>query len=209
MAWDFLKDDTELRLPDRSRVVLIMGAVGIVTGLVSSLPSPLPSIRLEEDGFILNTSGSPMHAGLAFAAGIALCMWGWVTRVLGKCLLTALLVFVGWLAAVNTANDLYQVLIGSEVFGTESGAKEGREAVGLAVGGMVAGGIGAGLAAFGAGIPAVAIRRPENWRLIVLAGAAAGVMLYPAAVLRMPFLIFVPWQALVAAAIGFGLTRRA
>ncbi|WP_141701197.1 hypothetical protein [Methyloceanibacter methanicus] len=195
-------------MPDRVRIVLAMAAVGVLTGLISSLPTPLPSIRLEDDGLIINAASSPLHAGLAFAAGIALCMWVWVTREVGKCLLTLVLVFLGWLAAVNTANDLYQALVGSTVFGTETGAKEGREAMALILGGVLAGAVGAGLAAFGAGIPARAIRRPENWTLVVLAGVVAGIMLYPAAQLRLPFVIFVPWQALVAAAIGFGLTRR-
>lgn len=208
MVWDFLKDDSEPRLPNRARVVLTMAMVGLVTGLISSLPSPLPSIRLEEDGLILNTASSPLHAGVAFAVGIAVCMWAWVSREVGKCLLTAVLVVLGWLAAVNTANDLYQVLIGSGAFGTETGAKATREVSGLIIGGVVAGGVGAGLSAFGAGIPAAAIRSPRNWGLVVLAGAAAGVMLYPAAIFQMPYMLFVPWQILVAASIGFGLTRR-
>lgn len=208
MVWDFLKDDIEPRLPARRRVVLSMALVGVLTGLVSSLPLPIPEIRLEEDGLILNTPGSPLHAGIAFAAGIASCMWAWVSRDLGKCLLTALLVLLGWLAAVNTANDLYQLLIGSGAFGTATGAKEGREAVGLMLGGVVAGGVGAGLTAFGAGIPAKAIRRHQSWSPIVLIGALVGVMLYPAAALRWPYLIFVPWQAMVAASIGVGLTQR-
>jgi hypothetical protein len=209
MVWDFLNDDIEPRLPVRRRVVLTMASVGILTGLVSSLPSPIPDIRLEEDGLIVNTPGSPLHAGVAFAAGIALCMWAWVSRDIGKCLLTAVLVLLGWLAAVNTANDLYQVLIGSGAFGTEAGAKESREAIGLMLGGVVAGGVGAGLTAFGAGISAKAIRQPQSWSPIVLVGALVGVMLYPAAVSRLPYLIFVPWQAMVAASIGVGLTQRA
>lgn len=96
MVWDFLKDDAEPRLPDRVRIVLAMAAVGVLTGLISSLPTPLPSIRLEDDGLIINAASSPLHAGLAFAAGIALCMWVWVTREVGKCLLTLVLVFLGW-----------------------------------------------------------------------------------------------------------------
>ena len=208
MVWDFLKDDTVPRLPNRARVVLTMALVGVLTGWISSLPTPLPSIRLDDDELILNTASSPLHAGLAFAIGVAICMWAWVSRDMSKCLLTALLVLLGWLAAVNTANDLYQVLISSEAFGTETGAKAARESTGLIVGGVVAGGVGAGLSAFGAGIPAASIRQPRNWGLIVLAGAAVGVMLYPAAMLRMPYVLFVPWQALVAASIGFGLTRR-
>ena len=176
--------------------------------MISSLPTPLPLIRLEEDGLILNTASSPLHAGLAFAIGVAICIWAWVSRDVHKCVLTFTLVFLGWLAAVNTANDLYQILIGLSGFGTDAGAKATREASGLIVGGVVAGGVGGGLSAFGAGVPAAAIRQRRNWALIVLAGAAAGVMLYPAAMLRMPYVLFVPWQALVAASIGFGLTRR-
>jgi hypothetical protein len=208
MVWDFLKDDTVPRLASRARIVLTMALVGVLTALISSLPTPLPSIRLEEDGLVLNTASSPLHAGLAFAIGIAICMWAWVSRDVRKCLLTFTLVLLGWLAAVNTANDLYQILIGSGAFGTDAGAKATREVSGLIVGGVIAGGVGGGLSAFGAGIPAAAIRQPRNWALIVLAGAAAGVMLYPAAMLGMPYLLFVPWQALVAASIGFGLTRR-
>jgi hypothetical protein len=208
MVWDFLKDNTVPRLPSRTRVVLTMALVGVLTGLISSLPTPLPLIRLEEDGLILNTASSPLHAGLAFAIGVAICVWACVSRDVHKSVLTFTLVFLGWLAAVNTANDLYQILIGLSAFGTDAGAKATREASGLIVGGVVAGGVGGGLSAFGAGVPAAAIRQPRNWALIVLAGAAAGVMLYPAAMLRMPYVLFVPWQALVAASIGFGLTRR-
>ena len=207
MGWDFLKDDAEPRLPDRTRVVGVMLAIGVFTGLVSSLPSPLPEIRLDGDGLILNATGSPLHAGVVFAAGMAFCIWLWITRDLGKCGLTFALVLVGWLAAVNTANDLYQALVGSEVFGADFGAKQGRQVLGLVLGGVVAGAVGAGLAAFGAGISARAMRRSENWILVVLIGAAAGALLYPAAAFLMPPVIFVLWQALVAGTVGFGLTR--
>lgn len=44
--------------------------------------------------------------------------------------------------------------------------------------------------------------------LIVLTGAIAGLLLYPAAFLDTIVLLFVPWQAAVAAAIGFGLSWR-
>lgn len=208
MVWDFLQDDTEPQLPGRARLVATMAWVGVLTGLISSLPSPLPEIRIDEDGLILNARTIPLHAGLAFATGLALCMWLWVTRDMSKCLLTFAFVLLGWLAAVNTANDLYQGLLGSDVFRTEAGAKEGRETIGLVVGGTVAGAVGAGLAAFGTGIPAKTIRRSESWVLVVFAGALAGVLLYPAAKLLLPPVLFVPWQALVAASIGYGLTRR-
>jgi hypothetical protein len=41
----------------------------------------------------------------------------------------------------------------------------------------------------------------------VVVGTALGVLLYPATQLDALVLLFVPWQALVAAAIAYGLTR--
>jgi len=207
MKWGFLKADTAPRLPAGARAVTAMAAMGAVTGLISSLPSPLPEIHLDEGGLLLSAEGVPLHAGIAFGAGIALVLWLWVTRDPGRCLLAMALVLIGWLAAVNTANDVFQALVGSDLFGTVQGAKANREIAGLFLGGLSGGAVGAGLTAFGTGIPAEPIRRPKNWILIVIVGTALGVLLYPAADLNLLFLLLVPWQALVAAAIAFGLTR--
>jgi hypothetical protein len=43
--------------------------------------------------------------------------------------------------------------------------------------------------------------------LIVVTGALFGLLLYPAGSLDAIMLLFVPWQAAVAASIGHGLTR--
>ena len=50
--------------------------------------------------------GIPLHAGIAFGAGMAIMLWLWANRDLGKCLLAMALTLMGWLAAVNTANDV-------------------------------------------------------------------------------------------------------
>ena len=73
--------------------------------------------------------------------------------------------------------------------------------------GLVGGAIGAGLTAFGAGVAAEAIRRRAAWGPIVAVGTVLGLLLYPAASLDAIALLFVPWQAAVAAAIAYGLTR--
>jgi hypothetical protein len=207
MKWDFLKADTKPRLPSGTRAAAMMAAMGTLTGLISSLPSPLPEMRLDEGGLLLNAEGVPLHAGIAFGAGVGFMMWLWVARDPGRCLLVMALVLVGWLAAVNTANDVFQALVGSDLFGTVKGAKANREIAGLLLGGVTGGAVGAGLTAFGSGIPAEPIRRPKSWVVIVAVGAGVGTLLYPAADLGALWLLFVPWQALVAAAIGFGLTR--
>jgi hypothetical protein len=60
---------------------------------------------------------------------------------------------------------------------------------------------------FGVGIAAQAIRRAEAWVPIVVTGALFGLLLYPAARFDAIALLFVPWQAAVAATIANALTR--
>jgi hypothetical protein len=195
------------RPPARARAIAVMAGVGALTGLVSSLPSPLPDLRLEDPEILINADGIPLHAGIAFGAGLAVMLWLWANRDVGKCLLAMALTLMGWLAAVNTANDMMSAVAGSELFGTVEGAKASREMLGWILAGLVGGAIGAGLTAFGTGIAARAIRRPEAWGLIVVTGALFGLLLYPAANFDVIALLLVPWQAAVAAAIAYGLTK--
>jgi hypothetical protein len=206
MKWDFLKVDALPRPPPRARAVLLMTGVGLLTGLISSLPSPLPDLRLEDPELLINAEGIPLHAGVAFGAAVAIMLWLWANRDLGKCLLAMALTLMGWLAAVNTANDVMTLVVSSELFGTVQGAKANREMVGWVLAGLIGGAVGAGLTAFGSGIPSQAIRRPEAWGIIVGVGALYGILLYPAASLDQVALLFVPWQAAVAASIAYGLT---
>lgn len=207
MTWDVLRADLRPRPPQGALAVAIMAGVGLLTGLISSLPSPLPEMRLDDGQILLNTEKIPLHAGIAFGAGVGLMLWLWVTRDLAKCLLAMAIVLIGWLVAVNTANDVFEAVIGSSLFGTAQGAKASREITGVLLGGVSGGAVGAGLTAFGAGIAAEPIRRAKNWVLIVAVGAALGVLLFPAIDLGLLPVLFVPWQALVAAAIAFGLIR--
>jgi len=208
MKWDFLKVDTLPRSPPRARAISIMAGVGCLTGLISSLPSPLPDMRLENPEVLINAEGVPLHAGIVFGAGVAIMLRLWSSRDLGKCLLAMALIILAWLAAVNTANDVMDAVVGSELFGTVQGAKASREAVGWILAGFVGGAVGAGLTAFGSGVPAEEIRRPEAWGVIVGVGALCGFLLYPAASLDQIAFLFVPWQAAVAASIAYGIARR-
>ena len=184
----------------------IMAVLGVITGLISSLPSPLPDMRLSDPEVLINAREVPLHAGIAFGAMIAGILWLWVTRDPTKCLLAMVLTLMGWIAAVNTANDVINAVQASALFGTAAGAKANREILAWLSGGLIAGAIGAGLTAFGSGIAAIAIRRKIAWVLIVVVGALTGLLLYPAALLDSIMVLFVPWQAAVAAAIGYGLT---
>jgi len=208
MKWDFLKVDTLPRSPPRARAVVIMAGVGFVTGLISSLPSPLPDLRLDNPEVLINAEGIPLHAGIAFGAGVAIMLRLWAGRDLGKCLLAMALIILGWLAAVNTANDVMNAVVSSELFGTVEGAKASRETLGWILAGLVGGAIGAGLTAFAAGVAAQEIRYPEALSVIVAVGTLYGLLLYPAADLDQIAILFVPWQTAVAASIAYGIARR-
>jgi hypothetical protein len=185
----------------------MMAGLGVLTGLISSLPSPLPDVRLEDPEFLINARSVPLHAGIAFGAGLAAMLWLWVSRDIGKSLLAIAFTIIGWLVAANTANDVFSAVVSSEIFGTEAGAKASREVVGWVLAGVVGGGIGAGLVAFGVGIAAQSIRRARAWIPIVVTGALFGLLLYPAARFDAIALLFVPWQAAIAAVIAPALTR--
>ena len=163
MTWGTLRADLLLKPAAGARAVWIMAGVGVLTGILSSLPSPLPDLRFENPDILINAAGIPLHAGIAFGAGMAIMLWLWANRDLSKCLLAMALILMGWLAAVNTANDVMSAVVSSELFGTVEGAKASREVVGWILAGPVGGAIGGGLTAFGAGVPAPALRRPEAW----------------------------------------------
>lgn len=192
--------------PTRRRAVGLMLALGVVTGLISSLPSPLPDLHLGDGDILINARAVPLHAGIVFGAMLACVLWLWVNRDPSKCLLAMALALIGWLAAINTANDLITRALTSELFGTAEGAKANRELLGWLVGGVSAGAVGAGLTAFGVGIASAAMRRVEAWAPVVGMGAVLGFLLYPAARFDAVILLFVPWQAGVSATIAYGLT---
>jgi hypothetical protein len=193
--------------PTRRRAVGLMLALGVVTGLISSLPSPLPDLHLGDSDILINARAVPLHAGIVYGAMLACMLWLWASRDPSKCLLAMALTLIGWLAAINTANDLITRAMTSELFGTAEGAKANRELLGWLVGGVSAGAVGAGLTAFGVGIASTAMRRVEAWAPVVAMGAVLGFLLYPAASLDAVILLFVPWQAGVSATIAYALTR--
>lgn len=208
MTWDVLRIDVVPRLPPKARALSIAAGIGVVTGLISSLPSPLPELTLGDSEILISAQRTPLHAGIAFGAGVALILWLWASRDPGKCLLAFALTLLGWIAAVNTAHDVMSFIATSELFGTEPGAKESRQTLGLLLGLPAAGAVGAGLTAFGAGIAAPAIRQPAAWGLIVLTGALFGLAIYPASWFDTVAAMYVPWQAAVAASLAYGLTAK-
>jgi hypothetical protein len=65
---------------------------------------------------------------------VAGVLWLWVNRDPVKCFLAMMLTLAGWLARVNTANDVINTIQSSSLFGTIAGAKVYREMLGWLVG---------------------------------------------------------------------------
>ena len=206
MTAAFLRIDAHPHIPARARAIATMAALGLLTGLISCVPSPLPDLRFGEPEILINARNIPLHAGIAFGAVLAGIAWLWLTRDLVKCLLVFAFGIIAWLVAVNTANEVFSIVVSSELFGTTPGAKDNREILGLLLGGVAGGAAGSALATFGLGFATPSIRRMQPALPIVATGTVLGLLLYPAADLDILPLLLIPWQALVATAIAYALT---
>jgi hypothetical protein len=206
MTAAFLRIDAHPHIPARARAIATMAGLGLLTGLISCVPSPLPDIRWDEPEILINARTIPLHAGIAFGAMLAGVTWLWLTRDRLKCLLVFAFGLAAWLVAVNTASEVFSNIVASELFGTKPGAKDNREILGLLVGGLTGGAAGSGLVTFGLGFATPQIRRMQSALPIVATGTVLGLLLYPAADLDVLPLLLVPWQTLVAAAIAYALT---
>jgi len=206
MTAAFLRIDARPHIPARARAIATMAGLGLLTGLISCVPSPLPDIRWDEPEILINARTIPLHAGIAFGAMLAGVTWLWLTRDRLKCLLVFAFGLAAWLVAVNTASEVFSNIVASELFGTTPGAKDNREILGLLVGGLAGGAAGSGLVTFGLGFATPQIRRMQSALPIVATGTVLGLLLYPAADLDVLPLLLVPWQTLVAAAIAYALT---
>jgi hypothetical protein len=206
MTAAFLRIDAHPHIPARARAIVTMAGLGLLTGLISCVPSPLPDIRWDEPEILINARTIPLHAGIAFGAMLAGVTWLWLTRDRLKCLLVFAFGLAAWLVAVNTASEVFSNIVASELFGTTPGAKDNREILGLLVGGLAGGAAGSGLVTFGLGFATPQIRRMQSALPIVATGTVLGLLLYPAADLDVLPLLLVPWQTLVAAAIAHALT---
>ena len=134
-------------------------------------------------------------------------LWLWAKRDPGKCLLAMALTLMGWLAAVNTANDVMQAVVGSELFGTVHGAKASRETIGWMLAGLFG---GRSARASPPSAPASLAKRQAPASLGTDCRRRAQCSAFcsiPPPWLDLVVLLFVPWQAAVSASIAYALAR--
>ncbi len=185
---------------------MIAAGIGVLTGLISSLPSPLPDLKLDEPEILVSAERVPLHAGIAFGVGVALIVWLWASRDPGKCLLAMVLTLIGWLAAVNTANDV--LTPDRELGAVRHRAGRQGEPGDARMGSRRSGGGRGGRWAHRLRGRDCRRERQADRGLgpVAAAGALFGLLLYPAVTNETIALLLVPWQAAVAAALANALT---
>ena len=164
--------------------VIWMAALGILSGVLSSFEIPvLGDVKL---------LGTPLQHGLFFALVIAFGLFRWGRAGWVGAVLALLITIAAWIAAER-----------SFVFLTDNGSEY------IAIGGFVAGAIGSAFTILGGALTIPALRQPRAWLLTITVGAIAGLLIiFPAEYIQDKwFILFVPWQCLVAASIGHALAN--
>ncbi|MGE0769096.1 MAG: hypothetical protein AB7L90_21850 [Hyphomicrobiaceae bacterium] len=137
--------------------------------------------------------------GIWFGLVVAFGVWHFASRSLGAVATTIAATWFGWQVAVNLAMQI-----------TENWLKTAAlsDSVAMSVAGVSAGAVGAVLTWAGAAASAPMLRQTAVAVTVISTGALLGLLLPWTNQFDNPAILLVPWQAGVAAVIGYGLTRR-
>ncbi len=165
--------------------VLWLSGLGLISGLLSSI-----GIEAAEHVKVL---GVPIYPSPLFGLVIAFGVYRWGKASWWAAVLALVVTAAAWIEAMRGFHAV-----------TDDGARN------IYLGGLVAGAIGAAGTMLGGAITLPALRRLPDWLLTIGVGAVAGLLVGPNP--RMAdasfLLLFLVWQAAVAACIGYALTRR-
>jgi hypothetical protein len=198
---------------------IVWGLLGAVSGMVSGI-LPDFGFGLPQDigGLVIHASGVTLFTPLAFALVLVI---GLAPSGLGpdKGALVVLATVAGWVLAINVWLQIGNVL--------DSRGAGLRPELARALAGGAAGLVGAALTFAGASRASPALRRPGSAARVILAGTLAGLLFQDWIVIEPQsagsqiavvgpgievshfILLYVLWQAVVAAAIGHAANRRA
>lgn len=168
---------------------LILGVLGAASGVLGAVWLSEAAVEA------VSARMSSALAGLSFGCVIGYAVWRWGARSLFASVTALIGVFVGWQAAVNAGVQL------------ETNWLPGAVASDLKsyVAGAAAGAIG-GLATWAAAaVGLAALRQWQTSIVIVAAGALLGLLLPLTNNIDNPLVLLAPWQAGVAALIGWRL----
>jgi hypothetical protein len=184
----------------RSDALLIAAGLGVVSGFVSTLPSPVPYFSITNPPVLFNEEHYPLHAGLAFGIAVAVLMRFIRSLSPVKCLLAGAFALVAWVVAVNTG--AYSAILFATLW-SQHVEQTTRPVVPMLFACALAGAVGAGLTALGVSLATPFLRRKRAFVAIIAVGALFGLLFFMSPL----FFLFVPWQAAVLTAIAYGLTE--
>lgn len=165
---------------------LWLAGLGALSGLLSSIaPDAVEHIKV---------LGVPVYPGPLFGLVIAFGVYRWGKASWWAAVLALVVTVAAWIAAMR---GFYTVT--------------GNATSNIYLGGVVAGAIGAAGTMLGGAITVPAMRRLPHWLLTIGIGALAGLLVGPE--MQLPddknfLLLFMVWQAGVAACIGYALSLR-
>jgi hypothetical protein len=166
--------------------VLWLFGLGLISGLASSMaPDAAEHIKLFD---------VPIYPGPLFGAVIAFGIYRWGKVSWWAAVLALVITVAAWVAAMRGFHAA-----------TDNGARY------IYLGGIIAGAIGAAGTMLGGAVTVPSLRRLPDWLLTIGVGALAGLLVGPEVQMsgdKSFLLLFVFWQASVAACIGHALTRK-
>ncbi len=172
----------------RDRPAMILGALGIVSGLLSAVigvERALPALQPVADVFLLHASLLPIGICFATALLVGLLL---LSGRLGLSLLAFVITLYAWSGATHIAIRLQR--------------NAGDDAH-LVAASLAAGAFGAGVAHLGASAAVSRLRRPFSLALTVIVGAAFGLFFYfGERGMVDKRVLFMLWQPAVAFVIG-------
>jgi hypothetical protein len=170
--------------------VLVLATLGIVSGGLGTLGLGLNYGEAPAPGIYM------ILAGLWFGLVVGFAIWTWGKRSWTAAAVGLAVTWLAWQVAVNLALQLESNWLKDVVR---------ADALRAYVTGFMAGAVGALLVWAGAAVAAPVLQRLSTAAMVVATGAVLGLLLQWTSNYDNSAILLVPWQAGVAAALGYGL----
>jgi hypothetical protein len=172
---------------------LILAPLGLLSGALGTLALGVGIGQAPAPGLYM------ILAGLWFGLVVALAVWAWGMRSLGAAATALVATWVAWELAVNLAMQIQGSWLKGGAF---------PPLVVDYISGFAAGALGAFVTWAGAAASAAALRSAGSAVAVTLTGALFGLLLPWTNHYDTGAVLLLPWQAAVAAMLGFGLSRK-
>ncbi len=169
---------------------LILAALGVASGMLGTFALGFGYGEAPHPGVYM------ILAGLWFGLVVGFGVWNWGSKILAAAAVALAATWIAWEVAVNLALQLEENWLKTTMI---------PDAIGPYISGFAAGAVGALLTWTGAAAFTPLMRRVSTAVMVVSAGAVFGLLLPWTNNYDSPAILLLPWQAAVAAALGFGL----